>query len=37
MKTKNIETIVAPPLPHYVGDGFRVHSFIPMKIKEKLL
>ena len=29
MKTKNIEIVVAPREPHYVGDGFRVHSFIP--------
>lgn len=29
IKTKNIERIVAPPKPHYVGDGFRVHNFIP--------
>jgi quercetin 2,3-dioxygenase len=29
MATKKIETIVAPPSPHMVGDGFRVHTFIP--------
>jgi len=29
MKTKNIEQIVAPRPPHFVGDGFRVHNFIP--------
>lgn len=29
MKTKNVELVVAPPTPHYVGDGFRVHNFIP--------
>lgn len=29
MKTKNIEAIVAPRPAHYVGDGFRVHNFIP--------
>lgn len=29
MKTKNIELVVAPPMPHFVGDGFRVHNFIP--------
>ncbi len=29
MKTKNIENIVSPASPHYVGDGFRVHNFIP--------
>lgn len=29
MKTKNIEIVVAPKEPHFVGDGFRVHNFIP--------
>lgn len=29
MKTKSIEVVVAPREPHYVGDGFRVHNFIP--------
>jgi redox-sensitive bicupin YhaK (pirin superfamily) len=29
MKTKKIEIVVSPPYPHYVGDGFRVHNFIP--------
>ncbi|TCK85868.1 pirin family protein [Albibacterium bauzanense] len=29
METKNIEMVVAPREPHYVGDGFRVHNFIP--------
>lgn len=29
MATKNIEIIVAPGAPHFVGDGFRVHNFIP--------
>jgi redox-sensitive bicupin YhaK (pirin superfamily) len=29
MGTKNIEIVVAPREPHYVGDGFRVHNFIP--------
>ncbi|RFC54500.1 pirin family protein [Brumimicrobium aurantiacum] len=29
MKTKNIEYIAAPNPPHFVGDGFRVHNFIP--------
>ncbi len=26
---KSIELIMAPPSPHFVGDGFRVHTFIP--------
>ncbi|MEO6135661.1 MAG: pirin family protein [Ginsengibacter sp.] len=29
MKTRSIEAIIAPPNAHYVGDGFRVHNFIP--------
>lgn len=29
MKQKNVEQIVAPATPHFVGDGFRVHNFIP--------
>lgn len=29
MKTKKVEKIFAPQSPHYVGDGFRVHNFIP--------
>lgn len=29
MSTKPIEYITAPPAPHMVGDGFRVHNFIP--------
>ena len=29
MKTKNIELVITPPPTHMVGDGFRVHNFIP--------
>lgn len=29
MKQRSIEIIVSPPEPHFVGDGFRVHNFIP--------
>lgn len=29
MKTRKIEAVVAPRDPHFVGDGFRVHNFIP--------
>jgi len=29
MNTRKIEVIIAPPKAHYVGDGFRVHNFIP--------
>ncbi len=29
MQTKKIELVLTPPAPHMVGDGFRVHNFIP--------
>lgn len=29
MKTRKIEAVIAPRAPHFVGDGFRVHNFIP--------
>ena len=29
MATKNIALVAAPGTPHFVGDGFRVHNFIP--------
>lgn len=29
MKTKKVQLVIAPPPPHMVGDGFRVHNFIP--------
>lgn len=29
MKTKTVELVASPPAPHFVGDGFRVHNFIP--------
>ena len=29
MNIKNIERVVSPPPHHFVGDGFRVHNFIP--------
>lgn len=29
MATRKIELVVAPRAPHFVGDGFRVHNFIP--------
>lgn len=29
MATKKVEMVVAPREPHFVGDGFRVHNFIP--------
>jgi redox-sensitive bicupin YhaK (pirin superfamily) len=29
MKTRKVELVLAPPTPHMVGDGFRVHNFIP--------
>ncbi|MVZ64059.1 pirin family protein [Sphingobacterium humi] len=32
MNLKHVERIIRPELPHFVGDGFRVHSFIPSAI-----
>lgn len=29
MNNKSIENVFAPPAPHMVGDGFRVHNFFP--------
>jgi len=29
MSTKQVEIVLAPRQPHFVGDGFRVHNFIP--------
>lgn len=29
MKTRSVELVAAPRAPHFVGDGFRVHNFIP--------
>ncbi|MDG3581243.1 pirin family protein [Galbibacter pacificus] len=29
MKPRTIEMIATPSAPHFVGDGFRVHNFIP--------
>ncbi len=29
MNIRKIERIVTPPAPHMVGDGFRVHNYIP--------
>ncbi len=29
MKTKKVELVAKPREPHFVGDGFRVHNFIP--------
>lgn len=28
-KIKSIDIVLAPPAPHMVGDGFRVHNFFP--------
>ena len=27
--TKSVQQVLAPPAPHMVGDGFRVHNFFP--------
>lgn len=29
MTTKHVQQVLAPPAPHMVGDGFRVHNFFP--------
>jgi redox-sensitive bicupin YhaK (pirin superfamily) len=29
MTKRNVEIVVPPRAPHFVGDGFRVHNFIP--------
>lgn len=29
MKQRNVEMVATPSAPHFVGDGFRVHNFIP--------
>ena len=29
MSIKNVELVASPREPHFVGDGFRVHNFIP--------
>lgn len=29
MNTKQVQQVLAPPAPHMVGDGFRVHNFFP--------
>lgn len=29
MTTKKVELVLQPKTPHFVGDGFRVHNFIP--------
>ncbi|WP_417363132.1 pirin family protein [Galbibacter sp.] len=29
MKSRSIEKVTRPATPHFVGDGFRVHNFIP--------
>ena len=26
---RSVERVISPPRPHFVGDGFRVHNFIP--------
>jgi len=33
MNTKKIELIMQPPEHHWVGDGFRVHNFIPSSFR----
>lgn len=33
MKTRTVELVVSPREPHFVGDGFRVHNFIPSRFR----
>lgn len=33
MKTRTVELVASPREPHFVGDGFRVHNFIPSGYK----
>lgn len=30
--TRTIESLIPPPPPHFVGDGFRVHNFFPGQV-----
>lgn len=32
---KTVEKVIAPPPPHMVGDGFRVHNFFPNYMIDK--
>lgn len=32
---RTVENVIAPPPPHMVGDGFRVHNFFPNNIIDK--
>jgi len=32
MKTRSVESVVAPPPAHMVGDGFKVHNFFPGRL-----
>lgn len=32
---KSVEAVIAPPPPHMVGDGFRVHGFFPSNFIDK--
>ncbi|HAV55033.1 MAG TPA: short-chain dehydrogenase [Aequorivita sp.] len=34
MKTRKLERVLIPPRPHMVGDGFRVHQYIPSALGE---
>jgi redox-sensitive bicupin YhaK (pirin superfamily) len=33
MTTRTTHSIIAPPQPHFVGDGFRVHNFFPSHVQ----
>jgi redox-sensitive bicupin YhaK (pirin superfamily) len=32
MQSKPVQTVIAPPPPHMVGDGFKVHNFFPGRL-----
>ncbi|MFM8281847.1 MAG: pirin family protein [Bacteroidota bacterium] len=33
MNNRSIHSIIPPPQPHFVGDGFRVHNFFPSNVQ----
>jgi quercetin 2,3-dioxygenase len=33
MSRRSVEAVIAPRAPHFVGDGFRVHNFIPGAVR----
>lgn len=37
MKSRTIAAIIEPKDPHFVGDGFRVHNFVPSIVPMELV